>query len=219
MPDTPYSFHIPHPDEGKYGFMMINLSADCVEIHTFGANDELETTDMLDFMEWEQHMRRRGMVITPLIRRHGAAVSLPNGVLGCLVPQENSEDLFDSNGCVYRALIDADLQVATLFFLDVLKEALVPVGEVLYLDMSVIEEERYRRQGEGGKVLLTRLNVPHVKDPEPGKLYVTCLHQPKSARGRSMRSATCITLAVNPWDVQTAASYTGPPANIVKHLH
>ena len=103
--------------------------------------------------------------------------------------------------------------------MDVLKDALIPIGEVLYLDMSVIQEARYRDQGAGGKVLYTRLNVPHVKDPEPGKLYVTCLHQPKSARGRSLRSATCITLAVNPWDVQTPDAYTGPPGNIVKHLY
>lgn len=219
MPDTPYTFHVPHPDEGKYGFLMVNLSANCVEVNMFDASDSLITSETLDFLDWEQAIRQAGIVITPLIRRHGAAVQLEDGSLGCLIPPENSEDLLDSNGCVYYALVNAEMEVRTLSFLVVLRSALLPVGEILYLDMSVIEQEHYRSQGAGGKVLYTRLNVPDVRDPVPGKLYVTCLNQPKTAKGRSLRSATCITLAVNPWDVQLASQYTGPPTSIVKHLY
>ena len=220
MPDTPYTFHIPHPDEGKYGFLMVTSHAECVEVHIYNRDNELETSENPDFMDWEESIRRAGIVITPLIRRYGAAVRLQDdNIIGCLIPPEASEELLDSNGCVYRALFSAELHVETLFFMDVLKTALIPVGEVMYLDMSVLQEERYRAQGAGGKLLYTRLNVPHVRCPEIGKLYVTCLHQPKSSRGRSMRSATCITLAVNPWDVQLASAYTGPQGNIVKHLH
>ena len=64
----------------------------------------------------------------------------------------------------------------------------------------------------------TRLNVQHVHAPQVGKLYVTCLHQPRTSRGKSTRSATSMTLAVNPWDVQLASLYTGSPALVLKHL-
>jgi hypothetical protein len=178
--------------------------------------------DTLSTMTWEETIRERNMVITPLITRAGAAVSLEfQGVqrIGCLIPLEGKQALLVPDSCTYRALVTKELDMAELFFLDVLKTALIPLGEVLYLNMQVLEEERFRSQGAGGKVLFTRLNVPHVRTAQVGKLYVTCLHQPRTSRGKSTRSATSITLAVNPWDVQLASSYTGNPALVLKHLH
>ena len=85
--------------------------------------------------------------------------------------------------------------------------------------MVVLEDATFRQQGRNGKVLFTRLDIPHVRVPEIGKLYVTCLHQPRGSNRRSARSASAITLAVNPWDVQLASAYTGDPANVVKNLY
>lgn len=221
MPDTPYTFHIPYPDEGKYGMLNVVSAAESMEVHTFGPDKALLTSDTLELLEWEEAIRGKGMIITPLIQRYGAAVRTStdqDAKIGCLIPPENSPHFLDSEGCFYRALISEDLDVVELFFMDVLTSLLIPVGEVLYLNMQVLEDERYRAQGAGGKVLYTRLNVPHVRRPEVGKLYVTCLHQPRSAKGRSTRSATAITLAVNPWDVQLASAYAGPPGSVVKHL-
>lgn len=222
MPDVPYTFHIPYPDEGKYGMVQVISKTDSVETHEFGKDRELIKSDCFSFMEWEEAIRERGIVITPLIQRLGVAVSIQSEsgshVLGCLIPSADSTQLLDSNSCIYRALVNADMDVVELFFMDVLVHHIIPVGEILYLNMAVLEDENFRAQGAGGKVLFTRLNVPNVRSPEPGKLYVTCLLQPRSARGRSTRSATAITFAVNPWDVQTAAAYVGPPGNVVKHL-
>ena len=224
LPDTPYTFHIPYPDEGVYGMLNVVTGAETVEVHTYSRDKTLLRSDTLEVLEWEEAIREKGMVITPLIQRHGAAVRIHRGqqddapTIGCLIPPENSSHLLDSEGCSYWALISQDLDVVELFFMEVLTKLLIPVGEIMYLDMQVLEDERFRAQGAGGKVLYTRLNVPHVRSPQPGKLYVTCLLQPRCARGRSTRSATAITLAVNPWDVQLASAYTGPPANVVKHL-
>lgn len=219
MPNVPYSFHIPFPDEGKFGVIQVVSDAEAVEVHIFGSNRELLISETLDFMEWEEAIRDKGIVITPLIQRFGAAVRIPGSdALGCLIPAPDSHHMFDSNKCIYRALISSELDMVELFFMDVLIDCLLPVGEIMYLNMAVLEEPRYRAQGADNKVLLTRLNVPHVRCPEPGKLYVTCLLQPRCARGRTTKSATAITLAVNPWDVQLASAYTGPAGNVVKHL-
>jgi hypothetical protein len=221
MPDTPYTFHIPYPDEGQYGTLKVVTGAETVEVHTYGRDRTLLQSDTLELLEWEEAIRGKGMVLTPLIQRYGTAVRTSTGedaTIGCLIPPEHSPHFLDCEGCFYRALISEDLDVAELFFMDVLTDLLIPVGEILYLNMQVLEDERFRAQGAGGKVLYTRLNVPHIRSPEVGKLYVTCLHQPRSAKGRSTRSATAITLAVNPWDVQLASAYAGPPGNVVKHL-
>ena len=230
-PDTRYTFHVPHPAEGgEYGMISVNTRAENVVVETFSLEDEgRNRVNNWSFMEWEEKIRETGVVITPLIRRLGAAVvvkSIDPGTqeesdkIGCLISssQDGGGDLLDVSDCTYNALVSADMDVAKLFFLDVLKECLIPVGEVLYLDMNVLTEERYKALGRQGKVLYVRLNVPNIRNPEQGKLYVTCIHQPRNSHGRSARGASAITLAVNPWDVQLASSYTGALANVVKHL-
>jgi hypothetical protein len=228
-PDTNYTFHIPFPDESKYGTIKVDTPTEqvLVEIMKIGHEDNVQMMSF-DFMEWEEKIRALGIVITPLIERAGAAVvitqtdSVSQQVfksIGCLVPPaENDDLLLDASDCTYHALMTKELDVAKLFFLDVLKVYLLPIGEVLYLDMKVLQEPKYKAQGEEGKLLYTRLGVPYVRKPETGKLYVTCLYQPKASKGRSSRSATAVTLAVNPWDVQLASSYAGDPSNIIKHL-
>jgi hypothetical protein len=112
------------------------------------------------------------------------------------------------------------MEVTEIFFYKVLRHALVPVGEVLYLEMSVIEDDRFRAQGgtSGTKVLYTRLSVPNVRVPEEGKLYVAALYQPINNRGRRENYSSSITFAVNPWDVQLVSEYKGDTRDIVKNL-
>ena len=228
-PDVVYTFHVPHPDQGEYGTLRVDSHAESVLVETTSRGNEHESAlATLDFLQWEEKIRAMGIVITPLIERAGAAVILvekdpdtgaESRQIGCLVPPpENEGLLLDASDCTYHALLTSDLTVAKLFFLDVLREHLLPIGEVLYLDMCVLEEERFKAQGRAGKVLYTRLGVPHERTPEDGKLYVTCLHQPRASHGRSNRSTTALTLAVNPWDVQLASAYTGDPANVIKRL-
>lgn len=235
MPDVAYTFHVPHPPpagaSGTYGVIRVDVDAELVGVETFiGEDGDQSQLDSLDYMRWEEEIRARGVVITPLIDRAGVAVLVTETdeetvaekrVLGCLVPpQDNDGRLLDATDCTYHALLTADMRTARIFFLEVLRECLLPVGEVLYLNMAVLEDAQFREQGRGGKVLFTRLDIPHVRCPEVGKLYVTCLHQPRRNRQcSSTRGSTAITLAVNPWDVQLASAYAGDPASVVKHLH
>ncbi len=67
--------------------------------------------------------------------------------------------------------------------------------------------------------MYTRLTVPNIRCPEIGKLYVSCLRRPQGYRvDGGAASETMLTIAVNPWDIQIASGYAGPPENIVKHL-
>lgn len=233
MPEVAYAFHTPHPPEDRpktVGVVRIDLDLEKVVVETFtGDNFDQSDVESLEFPAWEEHLRAKGIVITPLIERAGAAVAIvetdpdtdaQRTVLGCLVPPaENDGRLLDSSDLTYHALLDQDMRTARVFFTEVLTELLLPVGEILYLNMEVLEDATFRQQGRNGKVLFTRLDIPHVRVPEIGKLYVTCLHQPRGSNRRSARSASAITLAVNPWDVQLASAYTGDPANVVKNLY
>jgi hypothetical protein len=185
-----------------------------------GNEPDMEGT-AVSYDEWENHVMSNGYVITPMIWRKGACVLVPlsdtNSVLGCLVSHPDSNSQFDAETCTYQAVIDSDNTVSKIFFMDLLKW-LVPVGEILYLDMQILLNDAFRRQGNGGKLLYTRLNVPPMSDPEEGKLYVTCLHKKPRTRNEPA-SVTSLTFAVNPWDVQLASAYTGDPKKILQNLH
>lgn len=232
-PDVAYTYHTPHPPEGmpkNHGVIRVNMDIERVVIETTTGedNDQLEL-EKLDFMHWEEAIRAKGIVITPLIQRAGAAVkvSIPEDgtqtekvCIGCLVPpMQNDEELLDGTDLTYHALLTSDMRTARIFFLETLTDCLLPVGEILYLDMTILENPAFREQGRGDKLLFTRLDIPHIRTPEVGKLYVTCLHQPKGPRGRSARGASSLTFTVNPWDVQLASLFEGDPSRVVRHLH
>lgn len=233
MPDVSYTFHTPHPPDGQpktVGIIRVDLDHEQVAVETFKGEDfDQSDLQMLDFSTWEETLRAQGIVITPLIERAGAAVKITGihldsqtatTTIGCLVPPaENDGRLFDANGLTYHALLNRDMMTARVFFVEILAESLLPIGEILYLHMEVLEEARFREMGRAGKVLYTRLDIPHVRNPEIGKLYVTCLYQPRGSNRRSSKSASAITLAVNPWDVQLASQYTGDPSNVIKNLY
>lgn len=232
MPEIMYTFHTPHPPEGRpraVGIVRVDMDSEKVAVETL-SGEALDQSDLVlhDFMSWECALRASGIVITPLIERAGAAVVIveidpdtkeETHQIGCLVPPaENDGRLLDASDLTYHALITSDMRTAKVFFVDILATCLLPVGEVLFLNMEVLDDARFREMGRAGKLLYTRLDIPHVRVPEIGKLYVTCLHQPHAPNRRSARGATAITLAVNPWDVQLASAYTGDPANVIKHL-
>lgn len=229
MPDTYYTFHVPCIDPNLYGTIRVELENEHVKVITHAKDfEDLDNIVTYGFMEWEEAIRARGIVITPLITRAGAAVVMmledpvtkeTSKRIACLIPHcQDSEDLLEPKTCKYHALYSSDNDVAELPFYDVLSTGLLRIGEILYLDMQVLEEEQFRSQGGNGKVLYTRLGVPHARVTEIGKLYVTCLYKPRAFRGNASRSMSAITLAVNPWDVQLATAYTGDPKCVVKHL-
>lgn len=213
--------------------MIIHSKEDTVEITRYDRDRALKNTYQLDMFDWDDFLRKENMVITPLIKRLGACVSLdaPGGdvedgtqgaaggkILGCLISYPDHGGLFNPSNCSYQALITKEMDVSEIFFHDVLTKALVPVGEPLYLDMDVIQDDRFTIPTGEGKVLYTRLSVPNTAHPVEGKLYVAAVYQPLNARGRRESFSTCVTFVVNPWDVQLASEYSGPARDIVKHL-
>lgn len=180
---------------------------------------------VLAYDTWEQHMQERGYVVTPLIERSGACVSVnigttdqPEHVLGCLVKNPETGTLFHHPTLCYQALVKADNTVSHIFFTEVLR-SLQPVGSIMYLDMQVIEDERFASQPSSqGKYLTTRLNVPNLTEPEPGKLYVTASYKKRGPRGKT-EPTVAVTFPVNPWDViQKDMFPTEWHDRIVKHL-
>lgn len=231
MPNTFYSYHIPkfsdavHESEGDYGTIIIHTNASTVEISRYGKDRRDKGAVTQDFDDWDDYLRRENMVVTPLITRGGACVVVELGggeekskTLGCLIKYQEFDSLFNPNTCSYQALVTPELEVAQIFFLDMFQDCMVPIGEVMYLKISVLPEEGFRAQGAGDKLLYTRLAPPNVRDPEEGKLYVTGLYQPLNRRGSVEVSASPITFAVNPWDIQLASEYAGDHSRILKRL-
>jgi len=227
MPNRPYSFHIPNDPSKRFGTVMVKLEPESVSVvfdeFTPSPDDETWGNDMIikSHDNWEVHLKELGYVITPMIWRKGACVLVPlsdtESVLGCLVSYPEFDSQFNPGACRYQALLDAQNTVCQVFFLDALKW-LVPVGEILYLNMDVLDDPAFRAQGGNGKLLYTRLNVPPMSNPEEGKLYVTCLI--KKPRTRMVQaSVSAVTFSVNPWDVQPSSLYTGDPKLIMQHLH
>ena len=150
MPDTYYTFHAPVIDPNLYGTIRVELEHEHVKVVT-RAKDflDLENIETYDFMDWEEAIRARGLVITPLITRAGAAVVMvledpvtkeTKKTIACLIPHcQDSEDLLDPITCKYHALYSSALDVAELFFSDVLSDGLLKIGEILYLNMQVLE--------------------------------------------------------------------------------
>ena len=230
-PDVWYSFHIPHFSDGEYGAMIIHSKEDTVVVSHFNQDRTLKDTHQLDMFDWDDFLRKENMVITPLLKRLGACVSLDapddsdtqgvvpgRKILGCLISYPEHEALFNPSTCSYQALITKEMDVSEIFFHDVLTRALVPVGEILYLDADVIQDARFHIPTGVGRVLYTRLSVPNTDSPVEGKLYVAASYQPMNARGRRESFSTCVTFVVNPWDVQLASEYIGNPKDVVKHL-
>jgi hypothetical protein len=234
-PDVWYSYHIPDHTDGEYGALKVCVDMDCVEVSRYNKDGTSKDPQQLSLNDWDEYLKAEKMVVTPLIKRLGVCVVLdmpgddpssdPDATkktLGCLITNMDPgvNGLFNPVNCTYRALIGANMETTEIFFYKLLRHALVPVGEVLYMDMSVIEDDRFRAQGgsNAGKFLYTRLSVPNVRIPEEGKLYVAALYQPVNNRGRRENYSSSITFAVNPWDVQLVSEYAGEPRNIVKNL-
>ena len=191
----------------------------------------------LTMFNWDDFLQKENMVVTPLIKRLGACVIVNSlgdmqedetqggarggtkkKMLGSLISYPEYGALFNPVNCSYQALMTKEMEITEIFFYEVLTTALVPVGEILYLNMDVIQDERFTIQTGSGKVLYTRLSVPNTSHPIEGKLYVAALYKPMPRRGRRDSFSTCITFVVNPWDLQLASDYTGDEANVVMHL-
>lgn len=223
QPDYIYPFVLPY-EEDQFGFVKVNSESEDVLIEVFQNRLDIDgvSSTTCNFYNWEKHLQDNKIMLTPLITRLGAAVLVdgPDGnkVLGCLIPKEEHGKLLDHETFSYQALIDKDMNAVKVFFTDIFTNAMVPVGEIVYLNMEVLDESDFRGQAVEGKWLYTRLSVPNIRCPEVGKLYVNCLRKPLGYRNGGAASEVMLTLVVNPWDVQLASTYTGSQDAIVRYL-
>jgi hypothetical protein len=121
-------------------------------------------------------------------------------VVGCLVPTNGNN--FDADELSYRAAYERD-EGRTLGFVEALA-SLIPVGTEAYLRLTSTAVQALNlslARGDRSKDLLcVRINVPTVEDPEPGKVYVSCVQKPILARS-DVNDMSSATYAVDPWDL------------------
>ena len=169
--------------------------------------------------DWHQGLRDLDMLIVPMIWRQGACVYRGNNVLGCIVPPAGGQQKnnFNAEQCGYNVVVDRDGPLRRMHFAKVI-ERLVPVGVEVLVDLHSDEVKalglNIGRQDRDKQFLLARLNVPTVENPEPGKVYVSCLQKPIFARS-DVNDSSSVTLAISPWNIKCAE---GVEEDFVKFL-
>ena len=196
--------------DSAYGTLVVRPKHAVVELHMYLEGGDMEASS-LDFEEWPEALRKRDLLITPMIWRGGACVE--NKVAGggreiaCIVPDPAGTEAgptnnFSASDCSYWILHREDAPPRKLHFYKILKR-LIPVGTEVYvklkspavqaLGLQVPRTERSR------EFLSGRLNVPTVESPVAGKIYVTCMQKPILARSDAS-DVSCVTLVLDPWD-------------------
>lgn len=214
VPDRHYSMHVPLSHGRQYGTVIVISAQEVVEITEFDDNEPCEGS-AVRYTDWCNFVREKSYVLTPMIWRGGACVriSTDSGAIpGCIIPFEGSPTQFNHEKCQYKILLESDLSTVDVFFLDVLS-SLVPVGELMHLKMDVLPHPHTKAD----KWVSCRLSVPNMRFPQPGKLYVSCVHKPRRV-GNDSASADVMIFCVNPWDLRLASQFEGDPKEIVQKL-
>ena len=228
QPNKHYPFHVPG-DETVFGSVYVNIGHENVVFTKYDRADSLDGEYSgeiagQDFYDWEDYISSQGYVLMPLVERGGACVVVAieeedgkiEKKLGVLIPFPELNSQWNHNDGNYQALVREDNSIVKVFFKD-LMDCIVAVGTVLYLDMKVIQDERFNHPGRRGKFLQTRLNVPNEIIPQPGKIYVTGLYRRNKTRTQAASSSS-VTFAVNPWDVIPKNLFEGDQESVVKFL-
>lgn len=209
MSSTYYS--VLRDNDSAYGtiFVSVRDAKVSLELHLEGGDVEAAA---FEFDEWQEELRKRSVLVTPMIWRQGACVENKTAAGGreiaCIVPPPPQEDQpaplsnFSPSDCMYSILFHQGVPSRKLHFLKALKR-LIPVGtEVFVLLKSPAVEAlalQISRTDRSREYLAGRLNVPTVEAPEPGKIYVTCMQKPILARSDAS-DVSCVTLVLDPWD-------------------
>jgi len=171
-------------------------------------HDEEETMEWGLDDDWHQALRDLDLLIVPMIWRQGACVYRPNQAIGCIVPPAGGDQKnnFCPEQCSYNVVVEKDAPPRRMHFTKVI-ERLVPVGIEVLVDLQSDEVKalglNIGRQDRDKQYLLARLNVPPMENPEPGKIYVSCLQKPIFARS-DVNDSSSATFAVNPWNIKCA---------------
>lgn len=213
-------------EDSAFGTLFISVRAAKVDIEVHLENGEIEAC-AFEFDEWQEALRSRGLLVTPMIWRQGACVENKTASgrreIACIVPPPPSENgpapetNFSYSDCSYSILYRRDTPPRKLHFFKTLRR-LIEVGTEVFvllksptvaaLGLQIARTDRSREYLSG------RLNVPTVEAPEPGKIYVTCMQKPILARSDAS-DVSCVTLVLDPWD---AVLDLPDGASPVKHL-
>lgn len=228
QPDKAYPFHIPG-DEHVFGSVIVSTGSSKVFFtegdQRLDPENRAESVHVCDFFNWDSYILEKGYVLTPLVERGGACILVDIGgkgdqpkdeVVGCLIKYPDTGSQYNAETGDYQALVREDNSIMQVFFKDVMR-SLIPVGRVMYLRMEVIQDAKTGHPSRTGKFLFTRLNVPNVSEPVQGKIYVTGIYKTKRTRSQAA-SESCITFAVNPWDLILDELFKGEQNRIVQHL-
>jgi len=211
-------------EEGSvYGHLYVSAKHGTVKAHLhLGPGEESEFD--LDFEDWHDELRRRDLLITPMIWRLGACVEVPHSsgerAVGCIVPKPDSDEspvpmFCPHDDCSYYVLSREGVPAKKTHFHKALRR-LIPVGTEVYVRLKApavaamgLQTLRTERSRE---FLSGRLNVPTVVAPEQGKVYVTCMQRPILARSDASDMA-CVTLVLDPWDIALELAEGEPAAS------
>ena len=197
--------------DSAFGTLFVSVRSAVVTVELHLKDQETEAFSM-DFDEWQDGLRRRGLLVTPMIWRQGACVENKTASgrreLACIVPPPTTEGglppetNFSPSDCSYSILSRQGVPARKLHFFKALNR-LVPVGTEVFVLLRAPGVQalglQLTRTDRNREFLSGRLNVPTVKTPEPGKIYVTCMQKPILARSDAS-DVSCTTLVLDPWE-------------------
>jgi len=244
MPLRYYSYHV--PGERRNGVLIVDSPNEVVKYWDFVYDEDTMENDLqgqcacgLD--DWEEMLRMKGAVLTPMIWRSGACVQVRVGarvVVGVLITPSGCDTQFDHTTASYEVLVrpppsgsdgeesDHPSQPQTtpssprrsptlrIYFMSVLENLIAP-GEILYLRHGSLANPEFKKPG---KYLQVRLNVPNTLSPEAGRVYVTCHYYARTFGRPETIHLPSITMNVAPWDLILPASFRGRPEDVLEYL-
>lgn len=201
--------------DSAYGTLYVSVRNATVDVE-LELEGSLTTGMSWDYEEWHAKLRSLDLIITPMIWRQGACVEnrLASGgrELACVVPPppevaaevaNAAPSNFSPGDCSYYILSREGVPPRKLHFYKVLRR-LVEVGREVFVKLRAPRVAQMglhlARIDRAKDYLCGRLNVPTVEQPEPGKVFVTCLQRPVYARSDASDIA-CVTLVLDPWEV------------------
>ena len=203
------------PRDKAFGSLIVRTRDNHVTLGLFEPDSGDGTDYQWDTEEWPDALREHELILPPMIWRSGACVRVETrdgeARVGCLVPTDGCN--YIAHDCSYMAVCRPGGARKRLHFAKVL-ETLLPVGTEVFVKLASQPQLRVS-SGEAARPLLSaRLNAPTVEDPEPGKVYVTCMQKPVLAR-TDASEISCVTLVLDPWDLELEAE---DPSDVVRYL-
>jgi hypothetical protein len=123
--------------------------------------------------------------------------------VACIVPYTTGSNFSPGSLC-YRAKLTEE-KIIEVFAHEVITK-LIPVGTEVFVRLyndrvrRLVENKLPRPSDRARNFLSARLNIPTIAEPEPGKVYVSCILKAATVRHDAACAGT-LTLVLNPWEI------------------